>query len=93
MLGEVKNDIGIIFKKENYKVVRKSGVAGDIIPTHNHVEEEIVFSVLSGEVEVTLNGEEVYELKAFDVLNFDGINNMEVKFVEDSEILITLVKK
>ncbi len=93
MLGEVKNDIGIIFKKDNYKVVRKAGVAGDIIPTHNHVEEEIVFSVLSGEVEVTLNDEEVYELNTFDVLNFDGINNMEVKFVEDSEILITLVKK
>lgn len=93
MLGEVKNEIGIIFKKENYKVVRKSGVAGDIIPTHNHIEEEIVFSVLSGEVEVTLNGEEKYELKILDVLNFDGINNMEVRFVEDSEILITLIKK
>ncbi len=93
MLGEVKNDIGIIFKKENYKVVRKSGVAGDIIPTHNHVEEEIVFSILSGEVEVILNDEDKYELKTFDVLNFDGINNMEVKFLKDSEILIILIKK
>ncbi|RVU54189.1 DUF1637 domain-containing protein [Anaerosphaera multitolerans] len=93
MVGKIKSGVGIIFDKTNYKVVRKSGVKGDVIPTHNHEGKEIVFIVMQGSAEVILNEEEKYNLNKFDVLNFDGVNTMSVKFIVDSEIVIILVKK
>ncbi|WP_100065823.1 DUF1637 domain-containing protein [Miniphocaeibacter massiliensis] len=93
MLGTVKSEIGVIFEKDKYKVVRKSGKAGDTIPKHSHEGEEIVFSVICGKVEVELAGKEKYELNCCDVLNFDGTNSISAKFIEDSEVVITLIKK
>lgn len=93
MVGIVKNDIGIIFKNDNYKVVKKRGNRGEVIPNHNHPDEEIVFSIIKGRVKVILNDNEEYNLKIGDVLNFNGENIMSVNYMENSEIIITLIKK
>ncbi len=42
---------------------------------------------------VHLNEEEDYNLKAGDVLNFNGENSISVDFLESSEVVITLIKK
>ncbi len=46
MYGTVKNEAGMLFSGNNFKVVKKILKAGELIPSHNHKEEEIVFSVL-----------------------------------------------
>lgn len=92
MLGIVKNEIGPIFEGENYKVVKKSASKGDNIPVHNHPGEDIIFSIIKGNVMVHLNEREDYNLKQGDVLNFNGENTISIDFIEDSEIVIVLVK-
>lgn len=93
MFGEVRNKEGMIFKENNFMVVKKILNAGDKIPSHNHEAEVIIFSVLKGKMEIFLNDTEKYELVPGDILRFDGVNFIKGTALEDSEINITLIKK
>lgn len=74
MLGTVENKAGLLFKGNNFKVVKKVINLGEKIPSHNHENEEIIFSVLKGKMEMFLNGEEKHILVPGDILHFDGKN-------------------
>ena len=74
MLGTVENKAGLLFKGNNFKVVKKVINLGEQIPSHNHEDEEIIFSVLKGKMEMFLNGEEKHILVPGDILHFDGKN-------------------
>ncbi len=93
MLGTVENKAGLLFKGNNFKVVKKVINLGEKIPSHNHENEEIIFSVLKGKMEMFLNGEEKYILVPGDILHFDGKNFISGNALEDSEINITLILK
>ena len=93
MLGTVENKAGLLFKGNNFKVVKKVINLGEKIPSHNHENEEIIFSVLKGKMEMFLNGEEKHILVPGDILHFDGKNFISGNALEDSEINITLVLK
>lgn len=93
MYGTVKNEAGMLFSGNNFKVVKKILKAGELIPSHNHEEEEIVFSVLKGKMEMFLNDTEKHVLVPGDILNFDGVNFIKGTALKDSEINVTLVKK
>ena len=93
MLGTVENKAGLLFKGNNFKVVKKVINSGEKIPSHNHENEEIIFSVLKGKMEMFLNGEEKHILVPGDVLHFDGKNFISGNALEDSEINITLILK
>lgn len=93
MFGEVKNEGGVIFSGDNFKVVKKIISAGEKIPSHNHENEIIIFSVLKGKMEMFLNETEKHELVPGDILKFDGVNFINGNAIENSEINITLVKK
>ncbi|EEY34576.1 cupin domain-containing protein [Pseudoleptotrichia goodfellowii] len=93
MYGTVKNEAGMLFSGNNFKVVKKILKTGELIPSHNHEEEEIVFSVLKGKMEMFLNDTEKHVLVPGDILNFDGVNFIKGIALEDSEINVTLVKK
>ena len=93
MLGTVKNEAGLLFNHDNFKVVKKVLKKDELIPSHNHNEEIIVFSVLKGKMEIFLNETEKHELVPGDILNFDGVNFINGKALEDSEINVTLIKK
>lgn len=93
MYGTVKSEAGMVFSGNNFKVVKKILKAGELIPSHNHEEEEIVFSVLKGKMEMFLNDTEKHVLVPGDILNFDGVNFIKGTALEDSEINVTLVKK
>ena len=93
MLGTVENKAGLLFKGNNFKVVKKVINLGEQIPSHNHENEEIIFSVLKGKMEMFLNGEEKHILVPGDILHFDGKNFISGNALEDSEINITLVLK
>ncbi|MBB1535709.1 cupin domain-containing protein [Leptotrichia sp.] len=93
MLGTVENKAGLLFKGNNFKVVKKVINLGEKIPSHNHENEEIIFSVLKGKMEMFLNGEEKHILVPGDVLHFDGKNFISGNALEYSEINITLILK
>ena len=93
MLGTVENKAGLLFKGNNLKVVKKVINLGEKIPSHNHENEEIIFSVLKGKMEMFLNGEEKHILVPGDILHFDGKNFISGNALEDSEINITLILK
>ena len=93
MFGTVKNEGGMLFSGNNFKVVKKVLKSGEAIPSHNHENEEIIFSVLKGKMEMFLNGEEKHILVPGDILHFDGKNFISGNALEDSEINITLILK
>lgn len=92
-MGEVKMNEGFVFKKENFVVVKKVGVKGDLIPRHNHPEANVLFTVVKGSIRVTLNDEEVHELCPGKILTFDGNNYISAELLEESEAFVTLVHK
>lgn len=91
MFGNIKNHAGVLFQGKNYKTIKKVGVKGDKIASHNHIGEDVVFTLIKGNVIVHLNDLEDYELKSGDILNFNGENTLSVDFLEDSEIVINLI--
>ena len=93
MLGTVENKAGLLFKGNNFKVVKKVINLGEKIPSHTHENEDIIFSVLKGKMEMFLNGEEKHILVPGDILHFDGKNFISGNALEDSEINITLILK
>ena len=45
MFGNVKNEAGLLFSKENFKLVKKVLKKDEKIAKHNHENEEIIFTV------------------------------------------------
>ena len=93
MFGNVKNEAGALFNKKNFKLVKKILKKNEKIAKHNHENEEIVFIVLKGKMEIFLNDTEKHILVPGNILQFDGINFINGSALEDSEISVILVKK
>ena len=62
------------------------------IAKHNHENEEIIFTVLKGNMEIFLNETEKHILVPRDILYFDGVNFINGFAWEDSEVSVTLIK-
>ena len=93
MFGNVKNEAGLLFTRENFKLVKKILKKDEKIAKHNHENEEIIFIVLKGKMEMFLNETEKHVLVPGDILHFDGRNFINGSALEDSEVSVTLVKK
>lgn len=93
MVGEVFQDAGVAKRHERFKLVKKVGKEGDVIPKHNHPDELIVFTVVAGCVQVHLNDDEIHVLEPGKVLHFDGENFINAKFLSDGEVFVTLITK
>ena len=93
MVGNVKNEIGVLFSKDNFMLIKKKLKKDEKIEKHNHENEEIIFTVLKGKVEVFLNEKENHILVPGEILQFDWINFISAVAIEDSEFSVTLIKK
>lgn len=93
MIGTVKNELGVLFEGNGFVTVKKAGAKGDTIQRHNHPEAYVVFTVVSGELDVLLGGSEPHTVKAGDVLNFDGDNTIEATFLSDGVVIVNLIHK
>ena len=87
MFGNVKNEAGLLFNKGNFKLVKKILKKDEKIAKHNHEDEEIVFTVLKGKMEMYLNETEKHVLVPGDILHFDGVNFINGSALEDSLIV------
>lgn len=92
-MAKAKENIGVMFKGENFTVIKKNGQKGDLISKHNHPEANVIFTVVKGKVRAFINEEEVFELEAGKVLHFDGDNYINAEFLEDGEVVINLILK
>jgi len=81
-----------LFPGEEPQTIRLSLEAGDEIAPHQHPDRQIVFHLLSGAVDVTLD-EETYELAPGDVARFDGAQYVSPKAKDDSEALLVLAPR
>ncbi|WP_277282741.1 cupin domain-containing protein [Veillonella caviae] len=93
MAGVVKAELGLLYKGENYVIVKKGGVAGEKVEKHNHPEANVIFTVVKGKVQVFLNETEEHVLAPGQVLEFDGDNYIQATLVEDSEFVVNLITK
>lgn len=93
MYSEVKEEVGLIFSKDKFNVVKKAGAKGDKVPKHNHPEANIIFTVVKGKVKVAINDNELHELSPGKVLYFDGDNYISAEFIEDGEFIVNLINK
>lgn len=69
------------------RTVRLSLDAGESMPAHSHPGEAVLFHVLSGELELSLDGEP-HVLAAGDLVRFDGEREVEPHAVTDSVALV-----
>lgn len=91
-MAKVLENKGLVLEEKNFKVIKKVGQAGDQIPKHNHPEENILFTVVKGEVEVFID-EERFEMSPGKVLSFDGNSYIRANIVRDAEVFVTLIRK
>lgn len=92
-MAKLIQEDGMQINNERFKLVKKSGAQGEEIPKHNHPKHSILFTVVSGHVEVTLNETDHYNLQAGQLLSFDGEDFISAKFIQNSQVFITLIAK
>ena len=92
-VGKVLAGEGKVFKNSHGTVVRKALKKGEKIDRHNHEGEDIIFNVMQGAIKITLNDSEVHELKAGDTLVFNGKNFIAGEAIDDTLVVITLIKE
>lgn len=93
MIGQVGNNDGLLFETGKYKVAKKIRKAGQVIDTHKHPSCQIVFSIISGQVEVVLAQTEKHQLQTGDILHFDGANSISATMLTDAQIQVVLIEK
>jgi quercetin dioxygenase-like cupin family protein len=72
--------------------VRLALAAGEEIPAHRHPHRDIVCHVLAGELAMRLD-ESTHELRAGDVLRFDGDRDISPRADTDCEALLVLAQR
>lgn len=77
---------------EQFTVVKKALKKGEQLKRHNHEGDSVIFTVLSGKMNVVLNDNEKHEINVGQVLNFDGKYFIQGEAAEDSVIMVTLVE-
>ena len=74
------------------QTIRLTLEAGDDIAPHQHPDRQIVLHLLEGHLSVTL-GDDEHELRAGDVVRFDGNQYVSPTALEDSVALLVLAKR
>ncbi|MFB6172882.1 MAG: cupin domain-containing protein [Haloarculaceae archaeon] len=69
------------------RTVRLSLAAGESMPAHSHPGDDVLFHVLSGEIELSLDGDP-HSLGAGDLVRFDGARQIEPRAVDDATALV-----
>lgn len=81
-----------VFPGSEPKTVRLELEAGEEIPAHDHPERQIVLYLVSGALDVTLDGE-THALESGDVLRFDGRRTVAPAARADSTALLVLAPR
>lgn len=91
MLGIEKEAAGPVVMSDHFRVMKKILTEGDVIPPHNHPGHQMVFTVVKGTFEITLNGEETHTLTPGKILAFDGAASLAGRALTDTEFTVTKI--
>lgn len=67
--------------------------AGETVKPHDHKGQEVFFTIVKGEVEVTLGGTERHTLTPGRVLHFPGETTIGVEARQESEFFVYLINR
>ena len=81
-----------VFPGSEPKTARLSLAAGEAVPAHDHPDRQIVLYLVSGALDVTLDGE-TFALESGDVLRFDGRKTVSPEARADSTALLVLAPR
>ncbi|WP_299318378.1 cupin domain-containing protein [uncultured Porphyromonas sp.] len=93
MIATEIKDFGQVIKEEHFKLVHVNLPQGKVIPAHDHLDHEIYFTIVRGEVKTILDGVEEHHLSPGTVLSFPGEATISIEALVDSEFFVSLVKR
>lgn len=76
-----------VFETERPRTVRLRLPAGERLPEHSHPETDVVFHLVEGRLELTLDGE-ASELESGDLARFGGDCDISPRAIEASTAVI-----
>ncbi|MFC6823801.1 cupin domain-containing protein [Halopelagius fulvigenes] len=81
-----------IFPTDEPKTVRLTLSEGEQVEPHSHPDREIILYLISGELELRLDGES-HRIQAGDIVHFDGSHDISPSANVDSVALFVLARK
>jgi uncharacterized protein YegP (UPF0339 family) len=81
-----------VFDVRDPRTVRLSLQAGESIPDHQHPDSMVVLYVLSGDLSLSLDGDD-YELAESDAVRFDGAQDVSPTALTDAEAFLVFAPK
>ncbi|MDO4771179.1 cupin domain-containing protein [Porphyromonas sp.] len=93
MVGKELAEFGRLLDTPELMLVHIELDTDKTVPAHDHKGQEVFFTVVKGQVEVTLNGEEKHLLSPGKVLHFPGEASIAAKALEPSEFFVYLVNR
>lgn len=91
MLGTELKEYGQLINNKELMLVHIKLEKGKKIPAHDHCGQDVFFTLIKGNVEVTLAEQEKHNLMPGTVLRFAGENKIGVEALEDSEFFVYLI--
>lgn len=92
-LGIELRETGRLIDNKELMLVHLHLKAGESVPAHDHVGQDVYFTVVGGAVEVTLNAEERHTLHPGGVLHFAGEASVGVEALTDSDFFVYLINR
>ncbi|WP_025842592.1 cupin domain-containing protein [Porphyromonas gingivicanis] len=93
MLGTIYFKTGMMLDNELLQLVHLRLAMGEKVPAHDHKGQEVFFTLIRGEVAVTLNESETHHLSVGQVLHFAGEAKVAVEALADSECFVYLIHR
>ncbi len=93
MKGSILSDFGKLVDNKELMLVHIKLNKGETIPAHKHSNQDVYFTLIKGDVIVTLDENETHNLHEGSVLNFDGNYSIGVNANEPSEFFVYLINK
>ncbi|MDO4691541.1 MAG: cupin domain-containing protein [Porphyromonadaceae bacterium] len=93
MLGNKLSQIGRLIDTKELMLVHLQLEAGGSVPAHDHVGQEVFFTVVKGVAEVTLNQTEKHKLCPGEVLHFAGESSVGIYAIEHVDFFVYLINR
>lgn len=81
----------LLFEHDTLRTVRLALEAGDSVPAHSHPETIVLFQVLEGRIDLSLDGD-VHELSAGEVVQFAGDREIQPTASEAATALVVIAQ-
>ncbi|MFU8866295.1 cupin domain-containing protein [Natronococcus sp.] len=81
-----------VFDDGEPRAVRLQLETDERIPEHRHPESHVVFHLLSGSLELSVDGQ-THELEAGDLVRFDGDQEVSPHALEESTAIVVFARK